>query len=220
MDKFSPQHLAKHHRRQFFRSLEAKSLRSRNFSTRLADEFSRLCGSPIFLYGNLLVFITWTLANQGLIPGVATFDPYPFGFLTLVVSLEAIVLSIFVLISQNRSAQTATLREELHLQINQIAEREITKILEVVDRIQKKLDIRIDDPELTLMLQDIDSTTLEHSISNQLERADQLVDAKKVMKQLPILNAFSPAHLDRAFSGMNHNLHQISPELKKKKSQE
>src|SRR5688572_17134756 len=102
-------------RKQLYRALEAKSLRSRSVSTKIADSLTAITSTPLFLFLNAFFFIAWVVINNGLIPGITPFDPYPFGFLTMVVSLEAIFLSIFVLVSQNRAAQIATLREELHL---------------------------------------------------------------------------------------------------------
>jgi uncharacterized membrane protein len=162
-----------HTRKQIFKVLEATSLRKRNWSTKLADHLTTYTSSPFFLFLNVGFFILWVSANIGIIPGVIPFDPYPFGFLTMVVSLEAIVLSIFVLISQNRAAQIATLREELHLRINLIAEQEITKSLEILRTLQKKAGIDTEDPDLEKMLGTINPTELEQSIERQLADADK-----------------------------------------------
>ncbi len=164
-------------RRYIFRSLEAKSLRARPLATRFADELTDLCSSPAFLFINALVFITWIVVNIGVLPGIEPFDPYPFGFLTMAVSLEAIFLSIFVLVSQNRAAQIATLRDELNLRVNLIAEQEITKLLKMQVELLKKLRLldkeTKDDDELEFMLKDISASSLEQSIIDQLQRADQ-----------------------------------------------
>ena len=135
-------------RRQYFRSFEAKSLRSRSFLTQIADKLTEVCGSTSFLFSHVLVFELWILVNTGHIPGIPIFDPYPFGFLTMVVSLEAIFLSIFVLVSQNRSAYISTIRDEVHLGLNLIAEEEITKILQVLTEIRAELGIKKVDHEL------------------------------------------------------------------------
>lgn len=164
-------------KRNIFRTLEARSLRSRPLATRMADELTQLCSSPTFLFVNAGFFIGWIVLNSGFIPGFAPFDPYPFGFLTMGVSLEAIFLSIFVLVSQNRASQTATLRDELNLRINLIAEQEITKLLRLTVAMQKKLNVldkkSDDDKELEHMLKDVDASSLEQTILEQLERADE-----------------------------------------------
>lgn len=162
-----------HTRKQIFKALEATSLRKRTWATRLADHLTIYTSTPFFLFLNVGFFILWISANTGMIPGITPFDPYPFGFLTMVVSLEAIVLSIFVLISQNRAAQIATLREELHLRINLIAEQEITKSLEMLLALQKKAGIENDDPEMEKMLGTINPDQLEASIEKQLAEADK-----------------------------------------------
>lgn len=161
-------------KRHIFRSLEAKSLRSRPFATRVADSLTNKSSTPTFLFVNAFIFVLWISYNVGIIPGVQPFDPYPFGFLTMAVSLEAIFLSIFVLVSQNRAAQIATLRDELNLRINLIAEQEITKILKMQADLHRKLKVPdYDDQELLRMIQDIDTNSLEQSILKELDRADE-----------------------------------------------
>jgi uncharacterized membrane protein len=76
------------------------------------------------------------------IGGMPAFDPYPFGLLTTIVSLEAIFLSTFVLVSQNRQAAIAERRAELDLQINLLAEYEVTRILTMVDALAKQRKIK------------------------------------------------------------------------------
>lgn len=159
-------------RRQIYSALEAKSLRSRKLSTKVADAMTSKSSTPLFLFLNMFFFVVWIVLNLGLLPMIQPFDPYPFGFLTMVVSLEAIFLSIFVLVSQNRAAQIATVREELHLRVDLIAEKEITKILQLLDMMAKKMKLEIDDRELEFMIKDIDTYDMQRSIEDQLKRAD------------------------------------------------
>jgi len=158
-------------RRQFFKSFEAKSLKSRSLLTQLADDLTEICGSTAFLFFHVIFFAGWLLLNTGVIPGTISFDPYPFGLLTMVVSLEAIILSIFVLVSQNRSAYINSLREEVHLRVNLIAEEEITKILETLDEMKKHMGMKKDDPTMDMMLKKLDTYGLEQSIVNQISKA-------------------------------------------------
>lgn len=175
-------------RRYFFRTLEAKSLRSRAFSTKIADQLTGFTSKPRFLFINMLVFALWIVINSNKLPGFVPFDPYPFGFLTMAVSLEAIFLSIFVLVSQNRASQTATLRDELNLRVNLIAEQEITKILKMQLALNKRLRVKKEiDEELELMIQDIKASSLEQSILEQLERADQPLFRSVTKKEIPEL---------------------------------
>jgi uncharacterized membrane protein len=168
-------------RKQLFRALEAKSLRARSWPTRTADTLTSWSSTPFFLFLNIFLFAIWIGLNTGWIPGIEPFDPFPYGLLTMAVSLEAIMLSIFVLISQNRAAQIATLREELHLRINLIAEQEITKTLKILAHMRKKMGIRSEDAELEKMIEDIDTSDLEESINEQLERAGK---SKSVFRSL------------------------------------
>jgi uncharacterized membrane protein len=114
---------------------------SRNYQERFADFITRFAGSVPFLYFHVVWFAIWVLANLG-IGGWPTFDPYPFGMLTTIVSLEAIFLSTFVLVSQNRQAAIADRRAELDLQINLLAEYEVTRILAMTDAMAKRMNIK------------------------------------------------------------------------------
>jgi len=158
-------------RKQFFKSYEAKSLRSRSILTQMADDLTAICGSTPFLLFHVFAFSTWISINLGWFSGILPFDPFPFGLLTMIVSLEAIFLAIFVLVSQNRSAHISTIRDEVHMRINLIAEEEITKILQVLAEIRKEMGIKKTDPELDKMLERIDTNYIETSITEQMERA-------------------------------------------------
>jgi uncharacterized membrane protein len=169
-------------KKQIFRALEAKSLRNRTLATRIADNLTSVTSTPTFLFLNMMFFAAWIALNVNIVPGFVAFDPFPFGLLTMAVSLEAIFLSIFVLVSQNRAAQTATLRDELNLRINLIAEREVTKILEVLVDMRHKMKINDVDEELDRMLKDIDAADLEQVILQQIERAGQPQLRRKLAK--------------------------------------
>lgn len=175
-------------RRQFFKSFEAKSLRSRSVLTQISDDLTEVCGSTPFLIFHIVLFAGWITLNTGIIPGAVAFDPFPFGLLTMVVSLEAIFLSIFILVSQNRSSLVSTLREEVHLRVNLIAEEEITKALEVLAEIRKEIGIKKPDAELEEMLRRTDTGYIERSILHQIERAKPSL-AHKLASDFPYLTA-------------------------------
>lgn len=160
-------------RRQFFRSFEAKSLRSRSLLTQISDDLTAICGSSSFFVLHVAFFTIWIALNLGWIKEVAPFDPFPFGLLTMIVSLEAIFLAIFILVSQNRSSYIDTLREEFHLRVNLIAEEEITKILEILAEMRKELGIKKEDPELQEMIERIDTDYIERSVMEQMTRANK-----------------------------------------------
>lgn len=177
-------------RRKFFKSFEAKSLRSRSFLTQISDDLTTICGSTPFLIFHVLFFSAWIIINVGLVSEIVRpFDPYPFGFLTLVVSLEAIFLAIFILVSQNRSAYVSTIRDEVHLGVNLIAEEEITKILEVLADIKKELGLKKPDSQLDKMLERLDTGYIERTIIDQMGRANKsLIEQMKAGLPQPIVH--------------------------------
>lgn len=108
---------------------------------RIADIIAEYSGSIQFLVLNAAWFTSWIVWNT--LPFVPHFDPYPFGFLTMVVSLEAIFLSIFVLVSQNRQAAKDRLRADAEYEVNLKAELEITHLHEKVDFLTEELLARL-----------------------------------------------------------------------------
>lgn len=116
---------------------------SRNTNSEIEQKFTRLqrvanfiaefSGSMQFLFLNAGFFFIWISINLGFVPGVEPFDPYPFGLLTMAVSLEAIFLSIFVLLAQNLQAAKDRLRGDIEYDVNLKAELEVAELHEKVD---------------------------------------------------------------------------------------
>src|SRR6187399_2176015 len=125
--------------------LEEKALATRSPGEKIGDAASRLIGSMPFVLFHLVWFAGWIVLNLGAVPGIKPFDEFPFGLLTLVVSLEAIFLSLFLLISQNRMTRQADKRAHLDLQINLLAEAETTKILRMLEQIADKVGVSKDE---------------------------------------------------------------------------
>lgn len=149
----------------------AEMNRKRSMSERVADFLTDSFGTIAFFNVNLVLFALWIFTNSNVIPGFTPFDPYPYGMLTMVVSLEAIFLSIIVLISQNRAAKIADLREELDFQVNVTAEQEITQILRMIERVEKKLLVKeLDGKNLSQMKEMLDLVDLEKNVVKELER--------------------------------------------------
>ena len=122
---------------------------------RVADALTLFSGSMIFVYVHTLWFVIWIAMNVGWI-GRKPFDPFPFSLLTLIVSLEAIFLSTFVLISQNRAGAIADKRADLDLQINLLSEHEITRLLLLVDAIAVHLSVDLSKkPEMDELKKDV-----------------------------------------------------------------
>jgi uncharacterized membrane protein len=118
---------------------EAEEARSKQ--DKVADAITAFSGSMVFLYFHIVWFGVWILVGLHVIPGLPAFDPFPFGLLTMVVSLEAIFLSTLVMISQNRQSAQDSQREMLDLQIDLLAEYEITRMLRLVDKMAEKMGI-------------------------------------------------------------------------------
>jgi uncharacterized membrane protein len=114
--------------------------RKKSPQERLADTLTGFSGSMLFVYLHVFWFGLWIVLNMGGF-GLKPFDPFPFGLLTLIVSLEAIFLSTFVLISQNRANAVADKRADLDLQIDLFSEHEITRLLILMDAIAEHLGV-------------------------------------------------------------------------------
>jgi uncharacterized membrane protein len=127
---------------------------TRTLQQRIADAITRVSGSLGFVLFHVVWFAAWVLANVGLF-GLPAFDPFPFGLLTTIVSLEAIFLSTFVLVSQNRQAAIADRRAQLDLQINLLAEHEVTRLLQLQEAIARRLDVEVDSKELQELTDDV-----------------------------------------------------------------
>jgi len=139
-------------------------------SEAIADRIAGFTGSMLFVWLHVAWFSVWISVN---IPwgGFQPFDPYPFKFLTMIVSLEAIFLSTFILMSENRQARLADRRARVNLQVDMIAEREVTKLMELIVDIHDHLKIkRPVDRELERMQE---ATDIEH-----LSEAAQTVEGK------------------------------------------
>lgn len=120
--------------------LRTRALEARSTQERISDGITAFSGRMSFLYVHTVWFGLWIVINLGWV-GLKPFDPYPFGLLTMIVSLEAIFLATFVLISQNRTAAEADHRADLDLQINLLTEHEITKVIRMLDAIGRKLEV-------------------------------------------------------------------------------
>jgi uncharacterized membrane protein len=159
-------------RHELVDSFKARSDRNRTLAERIADQIAGVFGSVEFIGLHVVWFAGWIAWNTGLVPDVLPFDPYPFGLLTMIVSLEAIFLSSFVLLSQSRSAKVADLREDVDLNINVQTELEVTKVLNLVDEIHQHLGLKTThDRELEQLKQRTDVAKIEETIVTQTEAA-------------------------------------------------
>lgn len=121
--------------------IEKRNQEARSGIDLLSGKITNLAGSGIAILIHLIWFALWILINVHAIRGIAVFDPFPFSFLTMVVSLEAIFLTLFVLITQNRMSEEADRRARLDLEVNILAERETTMILRMLNEISLHLKV-------------------------------------------------------------------------------
>jgi uncharacterized membrane protein len=165
---------------KIIQSFEAKELKKRSWSVRLADDLTSTFGSFSFLTINVAFFIFWILANTGNIPTITPFDQFPFPLMTTIVSLEAIILTLIVLMSQNRQSFISNLREEIDMQVNLMSEQEITKILQLLVKIAEKQGIKLSDKDLTEMLKGIEVSYIERKIEEQIATSSREILSPKV----------------------------------------
>lgn len=123
--------------------LRQETAQGRTLQARLADAITSFSGRMLFIYLHILWFSGWIIANAGWWQ-LPPFDPFPYGLLTMIVSLEAIFLATFVLISQNRLSDEAERRADLHLHIGLLTEHEVTRVLQMLDAMQKHMGIASD----------------------------------------------------------------------------
>jgi len=156
-------------KRKILKSIRAKFNSKRTRAEKIADWVTTSTGSIAFLMGNAILFAAWILINTNQIPSIPAFDPFPFNLLTTFVSLEAIILAIFVLVSQNQNMKVDDLREETHLQINLITEREITKLMKMVAILLERQGVDLSqDPELQKMLKPISEAEIEKRLEKEI----------------------------------------------------
>ena len=127
---------------QAIKGWEGTILRARSTAEQISDWIATSAGGGPVLLLHVVWFGAWVAVNAGLVRRIPPFDPFPFPFLTLAVSLEAIFLALFVLASQNRLGRQADKRAHLDLQIDLLAEREMTAVLQLLQDIATHLDVR------------------------------------------------------------------------------
>jgi uncharacterized membrane protein len=146
--------------------LRLKADRERSVQDQIADTITSFSGRMGFVYLHIVWFGLWILLNTGR-GGVQAFDPFPYGLLTMIVSLEAIFLSTAVLISQNRLSGEIERRADLDLHIGLLTEHELTRVLQMLDVIQRKMGIEDDEAS---ELADLEMETKPEDVLAEIER--------------------------------------------------
>ena len=146
---------------------EEEALERRSSAERFADAVGVFAGSLLFVVLHLVLVIAWLLVNSGKIHGARPFDPYPFSLLGVIVAVEAVILSSFILMRQNRMMRRGERRDHLNLQVDLLAEKEITKLLQMVRAICGQMGLQniMADKEIG----ELSQTTSIESLSQTLE---------------------------------------------------
>jgi uncharacterized membrane protein len=147
--------------------LEHEALQRRTLAERGSDAIAKFIGSIAFFLLQVLLVLTWSAINLGVLPGVKPFDPFPFGILALVISSESVLLTIFVLISQNRMTRQAERRSHLDLQVGMLAEQELTTMLQLQHKICQRLGIDVESS--TAELKQFSDATDVSKLASELE---------------------------------------------------
>jgi uncharacterized membrane protein len=150
---------------------QKKDNAKRSLHERIAETMTNFASTGTFFVFHIVWFTVWIVWNLGY--GGKPFDPFPFELLTMTVSLEAIVLSVFVLIAQNRLQESADRRAELDLHVNLLAERESTVLLRKLCRIEHQLNIEVEKDEKELvneLLEDTNPVEIYKAIEQMYER--------------------------------------------------
>jgi len=160
--------------------LEEAQKANRTIGEKVAERVAAFCGSMIFVYVHIVWFSAWFVVNSIVMP--TGFDPFPYTFLSLVVSLEAIFLSTIILISQNHETQLTERRNHLDLQINMLAEQENTKMLDLLQRIAVKVGIEDLDTATEALLEPMDPNRLVEQIMTAAGADPKVVKPKPKSK--------------------------------------
>ena len=152
--------------------LEKEAVQNLSTADHVADKVRVFAGSTPFILFHILWFGGWILINSGIISGISPFDPFPFNFLTLMVSLEAIFLTLLVLMSQNQMTKEADKRANLDLQINMLDEQETTMILRMVQKIATHLGLE----------DEMDNSIKELSEDMDIDNVSKTIDEESNMK--------------------------------------
>jgi len=147
--------------------LEQEFLEQRTLADRMGDLIVSVVGTPGFIAANVAAFTVWIFINLGKISSIKAFDPYPFVLLTMIVSMEGVLLAVFILMKQNRMSRRADQRDHLHLQINLLAEKEITKMLQMQLQVCQRLGLpaAVEDQEA----KELATNTAVESLARELE---------------------------------------------------
>jgi len=150
--------------------LERDALNSRSLVVRVGDKVTGILGTMTAVLIHIAVIATWVMINVGFVPGVKPFDPYPFGLMCLLMSMEGVLVAMFVLITQNRMSRQADRRAHLNLQVNMLAEQEMTRVLQMLKLLCEKNGIEppAEDDAVQMLLQTTNVEQLAQKLDEHL----------------------------------------------------
>ena len=148
--------------------LEQEALEQRSRKDRIGDAVADFAGSMTFVLCQITGFAVYAFLNSGLLPFIKPWDPYPYILLALLVSLEGVLLSTFVLMKQNRMSRRADQRNHLNLQIDLLAEKEITKMLQLQRLICERMGIR--EAQSDAEVEELSQHTAVEDLAKELEQ--------------------------------------------------
>ena len=150
------------------KSWDRALLLKRSKIERFSDRITVIAAGGPSIVAHAIWFAAWISINVGLLPIIAPFDPFPFPFLTMTTSLEAIFVALFVLASQNRLAKQSDLRANLDLQIDLLVEREMTAVLQLLKDIAQHL--HVDTDVTTDQISDLIKKTDVKALADEVDR--------------------------------------------------
>ncbi len=154
---------------QWIAEKNRESEQGRGLVDRMADGIGDFSGSMTFVLVHAIWFLVWFLINTGVLPFLPRFDPYPFILLAMIVSVEGVLLSTFVLMKQNRMQQRSDSRDHVNLQIDLLAEKEVTKALQLLRIICRKLEISEVEGDTELV--EMATTTSLDTLAAEMQKA-------------------------------------------------
>ena len=150
--------------------LQREIERNKRPRDKVADAITHFAGSLYFIYLHVVLVTLWLLFNSHVFK-TKPFDPFPFVMLAMIASVEAIFLSAFILVSQNRQSAMNQRRADLDLQINLLAEHEITRIMKVVDAMARKLEVGVDDAS---HMAELEKDVTPEAVLEEIEREEEI----------------------------------------------
>jgi uncharacterized membrane protein len=149
---------------------EEQALEQRSSAERFADAVGIFAGSPLFILLHLTFLAAWLFVNTGELSWIRPFDPYPFSLFAMIVAVEAVILSSFILMRQNRMMRRGEHRDHLNLQITLLAEKEITKVMQMVRAICGKMGLAniVADKEIRELSQNTSVESLSQTLEERL----------------------------------------------------